>query len=84
MMTEEGKLLYDEAILASRDLDSKLADISIRIPATDEKIIESFVAVYGISSLLDDGSARLTYPMYKSLVSMIRDLGTLTANEVLS
>ena len=84
MMTEEGKLLYDEALLASRDLDSKLADISIRIPATDEKIIESFVAVYGISSLLDDDSARLTYPMYKSLVSMIRDLGTLTANEVLS
>lgn len=84
MMTEEGKLLYDEALLASRDLDSKLTDISIRIPATDEKIIESFVAVYGISSLLDDGSARLTYPMYKSLVSMIRDLGTLTANEVLS
>ena len=84
MMTEEGKLLYDEALLASRDLDSKLADISSRIPATDKKIIESFVAVYGISILLDDGSARLTYPMYKSLVSMIRDLGTLTANEVLS
>jgi len=84
MMTEEGKLLYDEAILASKDLDSKLADVSIRILADDEKIIESFVAVYGISSLLDDGSARLTYPMYKSLVGMIRDLGTLTANEVLS
>lgn len=84
MMTEEGKLLYEEALLASKELDNKLADISIRIPASDDKIIESFTAVYGISSLLDDGSARLTYPMYKALVSMIRDLGTLTASEVLS
>lgn len=84
MMTEEGKLLYEEALLASKDLDSKLADVSIRIPASDDKIIESFVAIYGNDSLLADGSARLTYPMYKSLVNMIRDLGTLTANEVLS
>lgn len=84
MMTEEGKLLYEQALEASQDLSEKLTHVSIRIPSNDTSLIESTKKVFGEEYILEDGSVKLTYEMYRSLVNLIRDLGKLTSNEVLS
>lgn len=82
-MTEEGKLLYEEAISASKELDAILSDIAIIIPSSNEKIIESILKIFGKEYILDNGDAKLTYAMYKSVVNLIRELGSLSSNEVL-
>ena len=52
MMTEEGKLLYEQALEASQDLSEKLAHVSIRIPSNDTSLIESTKKVFGEEYIL--------------------------------
>lgn len=81
-MTEEGKLLYEQALVASEDLRSKLSKVRIKIDAKKSKnVVDAVVAIFGDTYLLDDGGCYLTYDMYCSVVNLIRTLGTHTAME---
>ena len=84
-MTEEGKLLYNEALKASQEMYKKLSHVKVQVPSDNTALINAIRMIFKDSSAIrEDGSAVITYDMYRSIVNLIRDLGGITASEVLS
>ena len=62
-------------------LEAKLSNVSVKISAASDSVVEAVKVIFGEQYIKQDGSTEITFDMYKQLVKSLKDVGKMKVEE---
>lgn len=78
---EEVEQLFKETDGVLDELSNTLSTISVTVGKGSPKVIQAIEALFGKQAIRSDGSAVITYSMYRQVNSLLRQAGKLKVKE---
>lgn len=78
---EDYDATIEKANKVLTELESKLSNVSVNISSSSIDVINAIIALFGSSYIRSDGSSTITFDMFKTVTSKLREVGKVKVGE---